>query len=223
MNTTSAVDSDRTVQKLVSDELRWTAELNSAGVGVSVNRGAVTLSGEVATLRERIAAREAALRVKGVSTVADEMTVAAPDEHRTDTDVAAAVRTILLWNTLVPKDAIKATVRAGTVVLTGVVDWDYQRHAAELAVSSLNGVRFVDNQINLTRHPSAPDTKEAIHNALVRNAILDSRGIDVSVAGNEVTLTGEVSSWAEKKQAGHAAWAAPHVTDVHNNLVVRPI
>lgn len=41
--------------------------------------------------------------------------------------------------------------------------------------------------------------------------------------GTKVTLTGTVKSWAEKHQAGHAAWSSPHVTEVDNLITVSGI
>ena len=44
--------------------------------------------------------------------------------------------------------------------------------------------------------------------------------IAVVVTGTKAILTGHVRSWAEREQAGLAAWSSPHVTDVVNRLVV---
>ena len=67
---------------------------------------------------------------------------------------------------------------------------------------------------------SASQAKAKITSALVRNAQLDANRITVNVEGSEVTLTGAVSSWAERRQAEHAAWAAPGVTSVQNRITV---
>lgn len=85
----------------------------------------------------------------------------------------------------------------------------------------LRGVHRVDNRVTLRARPSASDAKERISNALVRNAQLDANHIVVTVIGNSVTLSGHVRSWAEKEQAGRAAWASPHITDVQNNVRVQ--
>jgi osmotically-inducible protein OsmY len=44
----------------------------------------------------------------------------------------------------------------------------------------------------------------------------------VHVDGDQVILTGTVRSWAERKEAELAAWRAPGVTGVINQIVVRP-
>ena len=73
----------------------------------------------------------------------------------------------------------------------------------------------------MTRRPQGTDVSERITNALARNAALDAKHITVKTVGNEVTLTGTVRSWAERSQAGMAAWASPHVTEVHNYLAIQ--
>lgn len=223
MKATQQTMSDEEIRTAVADELQWTPEVNSVNIGVSVNGGAVTLSGEVKTSSERIAAKDAALRVTGVTAVADDLVVAHSTSHPTDTEIATAVGSTLRWADDVPHEAVKAEVRDGVVVLTGEVEWDHQRRGASRAVQRLTGVRKVDNRMTLKRRPSGTDTRERIEKALVRNAIVESNAIDVSVDGNTVTLTGTVGSWAEKTQAGLAAWSSPHVDRVNNQITVAPV
>jgi osmotically-inducible protein OsmY len=39
---------------------------------------------------------------------------------------------------------------------------------------------------------------------------------------DRVILGGTVRSWAERREADQAAWSAPGVTDVVNNIVAAP-
>jgi osmotically-inducible protein OsmY len=214
-------DSDLDVQSLVYDELEWTPEVDAAGIGVAVDGGAVTLSGEVESYAERLAANRAAFRVRGVRAVVDNITVHPKGGWPvTETDVARNVEHALEAASNVP-DSVHAQVREHVVTLTGEVEWDYQRRAARRAVQFLDGVYTVRDDINLSSRPTAADTQDRIARALVRNAQLDAHAITVAVEGGKVTLTGTVRSAAERVQAEQAAWASPHVTEIDNRIAVR--
>ena len=62
--------------------------------------------------------------------------------------------------------------------------------------------------------------KRDIQCALERNSSIDELGIQVDVAGNNVTLTGTVNSFYAKDEAEQIAWNAPGVWTVDNELVI---
>ena len=106
------------------------------------------------------------------------------------------------------------------VKLEGEVEWDFQRIHAKKALESLSGVRMVLNLISVKPRVSAVGIEQKITAAFQRHASIDSKGIDVSVSGSKVTLNGRVRSFTEKEDAADAAWAAPGVTSVENNLSI---
>jgi osmotically-inducible protein OsmY len=215
-----AMKTDRELQLDVLDELRWEPGVNATDIGATVKDGVVTLQGTVDSFAEKWAAEKAVKRLPGVKALAVELEVTLPgSSERTDADLARAAENALEWDVSVP-DGIQVTVEKGFLTLEGQVDWDYQRSAAERAVLHLTGVKGVDN--NITVKPSAAPTgiKEQIEAALKRNALLDAQQIKVQAEGGKVTLTGCVSSWAEREEAESAAWAAPGVCDVKNLISV---
>jgi osmotically-inducible protein OsmY len=213
---------DHELKIAVDAELEWAANVKADSVGVSVHDGAVTLSGQVGTYPEKEAAVRAALRVRGVRAVADEVAVENAWGPRDDTDIAREAGAALERSVVVPKGSVKATVHNHVVTLTGSVPWRYQREAAWHAVSGLPGVTGVLDQVVITPAVkiSAEKAKSKITSALVRNAQLDANRVTVGVHGSEITLSGTVSSWAERRQAEHAAWSAPGVTAVRNQITV---
>lgn len=221
MTTSSETRSDHDLQTAVEEELEWAPEVDAASIGVAVNSGAVILTGEVRDHSEGVAAQQAALRIRGVSAVVDDLNVRPHVSWpASEIEIATAVANALRWASNVP-ETVQAEIKDHKVTLIGTVRWDFERLAARDAVHYLRGVYAVDNQIALSARPSAIDTGVRIRDAILRNAQLDANHISVDVDGNTVTLSGHVRSWSEKHQAAAASWASPHVTDVKNDLEVR--
>jgi osmotically-inducible protein OsmY len=221
MTMTQPSPTDTTIREAVRDELEWAPDVHGE-ITVEVADGTVTLTGVVNDLAERRAALGAALRVRGVSLVCDALTVDHQGLPRTDTEVAARVHNVLMWTTNLPRDAVRFTVRDHVVRVTGTLDWEYQRQAVQHAIECIVDVARVDNQITLSQRPvAAPDTRERILCALLRNALIDATRVEVEVSGAEVTLTGIISTWDEMREVDRVAWSSPHVAVVRNEIVVR--
>ena len=224
MTVAAELRTDEQIQRDVLSELKWEASLQPNEIGVAVKDGVVTLTGWVDTYMKRWAAEEAAHRVRGVRAVANEIEVRLPGSSvRTDADLAAEVSRALERNILVPHEKIDVTVSDGWVRLDGEVRWQFERTEAERAVRRIPGVRGVTNAIAVRPkvHPSPTEMKRKIEEALIRNAEIDAERINVDVQGDTVILTGTVRSWAEREAAARAAWSAPGVVAVHNQIVVQ--
>ena len=212
---------DATLKQYVLDELAWRPDIDSAHIGVTADKGVITLSGYVSSYAQKIEAENAAKQVIGVHGVAEELEVRYPDDYSTkDDEIAQRALNSLAWDTSVPKKAVQVTVENGVVTLSGQVSWQYQRTSAEDAVRTLYGVLDVINDITLKNQPQSSDVKSRIESALKRNAELDSKTIQVSVEDGTVTLDGSVDSWSARDTAEDAAWAAPGVTSVRDRLAV---
>jgi len=209
------------LQQEVTDELEFDPSVSASDIGVSSSQGIVTLSGHVGTYAERYAAEKATLRVAGVRGVANEIVVRLPGaDERTDEEIATAALAAINWDATIPKNHVKVTVAAGRVVLTGELDWHFQRYAAERDVRHLRGVRSVINQTTIKPKVSTVIVKDKIQSALLRSAEVDASKINVSTKDNMVTLAGTVRTWAEKVDAARAAWSVPGVASVENHISV---
>jgi osmotically-inducible protein OsmY len=161
--------------------------------------------------------------VVGVRDVANDIEVRLPGAAgRTDTELAAAVRTTLEWHTLIPSARIQSTVSHGVVTLTGSVDTWPQREEADRAVRGLIGVRALVDAIEVqpTRAVSAAEVERAVDGALERHAIRQGRALRVVVDDGIVTLDGVVRSWAERDAAIGAARGLHGVKEVSSLLRV---
>lgn len=205
----------------VSAELAWEPAVNSAGIGVLVNDGVVTLTGHLNTFAEKVAAERAVRRVAGVRGLAIELDVKLVAAHqRSDSELASAAASALRWSVLLPPDRIRVEVEKGWVSLTGDVDWAYQRGTAEKCVRGLVGVRGLSNNIAIRPAISARDVAAEISAALERQAQREARHIRIEAKDGVVTLHGKVHSLAEREAAAGAALAARGVTRIVNKLEI---
>jgi osmotically-inducible protein OsmY len=154
--------------------------------------------------------------------VADELTVKLPKPlMRSDTDIAHAAVAALKWDVEVPDERIQVLVDDGWVSLDGAVDWQFQRTATEKAIQYLTGVKGVINRISVQQPKvSAYEVNQRIETALKRSAAVDADRITVEAKDGKVVLRGTVRSWAEREDAERAAWAAPGVSEVDDEIAV---
>jgi osmotically-inducible protein OsmY len=212
---------DRQLREAVMREIDYEPEIRSTDISVAAEDHIVTLTGFVHAYMEKVAAEKAAKRVYGVKAVANDIQVKL-EKERTDPEIARDAVEALVRNVSVPDTRIKVTVNNGQMALEGKVDWSYQKDAAEAAVRDLLGVKGVFNRIEVEPSVSTGDVRAKIEEALRRRAEVDARRVIVEAHDGTVVLRGNVRSWGEKDEAAHAAWAAPGVRRVENNITVTP-
>lgn len=216
----------RTESELRTDiiaELTWDPSIRNEDIATAVKDGVVTLAGTVDTYAQRYAAERAVERVKGVRAIVNDLTVKLPGAmERSDADLAHAAVNALRWNTQVPDERIQVKVSNGWLTLEGELDRYYQRHAAEGAVRYLQGVKGVTSRITFRAVPTPGDIKQRIRESIKRQAEIDADHISVETSASRVTLRGTVRSIAERRDAERAAWNAPGVASVENDITVAP-
>lgn len=209
------------IQKEVIDAIRWEPILNAAEIGVTVKQGIVTLSGQVETYSQKLAAEKAAKKVRGVKALAEDIQVGVSAfNKKTDAEIAEAILASLKWQTAVDEEQIKVQVEDGIARLQGEVDWTYQKIIAQTAVQHINGLRMLLNEITVKPRLTPDHLEQQISAAFERNALLDAGKITAQVIEGVVTLRGSVRSFTELEDAEAVVWAAPGVTQVKNQLDV---
>jgi len=212
---------DERVRHDVIEELEWEPRLCAGKIGVAVCDGVVTLSGHVASYAEKTAAEHAARRVRGVRAIAQEIEVHPPSEKKTEDDeIAKRALKILNWDVAVPDERIAIKVEHGVITLTGEVEWQFQKDETEADLRRLSGVKGVINAIAVKPRADASDVREKIEKAFSRSAELEAARITVHADGGKVVLSGRVNTWIERDIAERAAWSAPGVTQVQDEIVV---
>jgi osmotically-inducible protein OsmY len=213
---------DLSLERDVRAELMSDPQVDADHFGVSVDHRALTLSGVASSYAEKQAALQAAERVHGVQAIADEIQVRVPDaDVQDDTKIAEAIERSFRTHVNVPS-TVQATVRDGAVTLSGHVDWNHQRSEAERLARNIKGVPDVADLITLGPQASFSDVQQRVSEAIRRNADLDAQSISVTVNGGTVRLHGHVRSLHERKVAEHAAFAAPGVISVDNQITIQP-
>jgi osmotically-inducible protein OsmY len=201
--------SNSELQTDVQNAIKWEPLLNAAEIGVIAKDGVVSLTGVVDSYSKKMEAENAAKKVIGVNALT-----------KTNTEIANEVLSALKSNWSVPKDKVKVKVEDGWVTLEGELPWNYQKEAAKSAVNYLTGVKGVTNNIKIKSESHDAIEQKDVERAIGRSWAVDDNDISVKVTGTTVTLSGTVTSWYQKEEAGRIAWNTPGIWHVQNDLTV---
>jgi osmotically-inducible protein OsmY len=214
-------ENNEDLQKDVQDAIKWEPMLNAAEIGVTAQDGVITLTGTVDSYAKKLEAEDAAKNVRGVKAVIVKLDVNLKTDgaKKDDSEIAEEIIKAAKWNRDIPKDKIKAKVENGWVTLDGEVEYNYQREAVEDLVKNHSGITGVTNNITISETDDQVEEK-AVKKALRRNWFIDDSNIIVLVSDHDVTLSGSVESWYDRRRAERIAWNAPGVWRVFNELVI---
>lgn len=213
---------DHKIKQEVSRELEWEPNIDSAGIGVAVRDGVVTLSGQVGTFYEKLLAEKAVSKVKGVRAVVENIKTELSQRNiRSDESIAEAALNHLKSHSQIPSEKLNLKVEGGYITLDGEVEWSFQKKAAQNAIQYLKGVTGITNNIKIIPGSQPEDLRKKIKDAFERNALLDADHLKIKIEDHTIFLSGYVSSWIEKNQAEKLALFSPGITSVENNIQIR--
>lgn len=212
---------DRELQLDVAAELAWDPSIDATRIVADVRDGTVTLTGQVHSHAQKWRAEAAARRVGGARGLISRLAVdLAVGDRRPDTEIAKTAHQVLAWNALVPAGKLKVAAEDGWITLSGDVDWEFQSSAAEVALRSLVGIKGLINLVQVNPATEPREVTRHIEAALRRCSRDPRQEVAVVMNGGTVTLSGKVASWRERYAVRRAAWAAPGVRNVVDQMAM---
>ncbi len=185
------------------------------------NNGRVTITGSVNTLYDKYKIFDLVSKVHGVHFISNQLVVKTP--VLPDNVIADNIRDELNYvaSIIEPKD-IKVKVDNGIAFLSGTVSFYREKLMAKTVASWQKGVRGIDNKIKVLPPKKAVSDQNIkdILTGIIKDNFSNEQGINISVNGGVVTLTGTVHSLWAKNQIEQQFSNVLGVIVVINNLRV---
>lgn len=141
----------------------------------------------------------------------------------TDDRIESSAKDSYVFQKYLKDDAIQIDSNDGIVTLTGTVAEDSHKSLAQEAVTSLPGVKSVDNRLEV-KGESVPENSDAWVGMKVKTALLFHQNVsamtEVSTKDGIVTLKGEAASQAQKDLTTELAKDVEGVKDVQNEMTL---
>jgi len=114
------------------------------------------------------------------------------------------------------------TTENGIVALSGELDNLAAKNHADMEAKKIKGVLGVLNKLVVEPSwRSDTDIRHVVRRRILNSAVIESEGIRVSSVDGKVTLSGEVASWTERKEAGLLASEVRGVKEVQNRITIQ--
>jgi osmotically-inducible protein OsmY len=222
----ATVPSETELREHVRAELDQDSRIDASDINIKeVSSGHVTLDGSVYSHHEKRIAEQDTRDVVGVYWVTNRLF--ARVDKREDRFIRDDVSFNLNTDYILEGSNIDAKVDDGVVTLSGEVQsWYDKSHAGDIA-ARVRGVRDVINDISVKPAPiseehSGVKVAKDIENRFWWNwtvhGVRDQ--IHVSVKKGVATLTGDVDTWAQRREAQTVAFNTKGVWSVKNKLTV---
>lgn len=212
---------DEILQQDVDNALKCEPITTNCNLSVHSSNGEITLFGLVDNATKKVAAENIAMTIVGVRVVINKIDIKFNDwDEKKDIELTTEIVNAFKWNWKTLNNNIKVITINGWVTLSGEVEWNYQKEAANEAVSNLIGVKGVSNTIIIKSQSHFKIDKTTLKLALQNHLAIDSKDIEIEVLNSDITLKGTVDSYYQKDIAGNIAWKTPGVVHVNNELVI---
>ena len=217
--------------------------LSALDLDIEVNGSNAVISGEVENNVQKDLAEQVAVSIEGVESVDNQMKIVEKNYgggHSGDSDqsfrdrisdatTTATVKSKLLWNGNTGGLDINVSTKNGHVTLEGEADSEPSKALAERLTANTDGVRSVDNSIQVTDDLERPDDDSRgvddvvadtwittkVRSSLIFTSNVPARSIGIETTDGVVSMDGKVDNTATKELAVEVASGIRGVKDVN--------
>jgi hyperosmotically inducible protein len=224
---------DAAATSRVRTALLLSKQVSPFDIKVETSRGEVTLQGQVPSEEAKAVAGAIAQDTSGVKQVHNNLGVNPSAERNPETErlgervadleIKTLVSDALSKNAEVGEKRVETEVRNRVVTLSGSVETDSQKYAAEQIAWQVPGVQAVKDNLSTTNAQATPESADEklahrVEFELYSTKAISLKSVQIHAENGTVTLTGTVTSRAEQLLAGRIAQSVAGVRKVVNNL-----
>jgi hyperosmotically inducible protein len=224
---------DTATTSKVQTALLLSKHVSRYDIHVETNERVVTLTGQVPSEEMKTMAGAIAKDTSGVAELHNELTVnpsAARDaemegigDRVRDLEIKVLVADGVSKNAELKDKGVDVQVKKRVVTLNGNVDNNSQKYTAEQIAWAVSGVEKVENNLRAASADAVPESADMklarrVEFELYSTHAVTLQSVHIQAQGGTVTLSGSVSSRAEKLLAEKIAMSVEGVKHVENNL-----
>jgi hyperosmotically inducible protein len=225
---------DAAATSRVRTALLLSKQVSPFDIKVGTSQGEVTLQGQVPSEEVKAVAGAIAQDTSGVKQVHNNLGVNPSAERNPETErlgervadleIKTLVSDALSKNGEVGEKRVETEVKNRVVTLSGSVETASQKYTAEQIAWQVPGVQGVKDNLSTTNAQATPESADEklahrVEFELYSTKAISLKSVQIHAENGTVTLTGTVTSRAEKLLAERIAQSVAGVRKVMNNLV----